>query len=269
MADKANTQKSVKPNAVRTVANALRKLAVTKADGELMGSEEELAVRFNVSRPTLRNAAAILVQEQLLKVRRGVRGGYFACHPSATAVQHIAAIYLQAHGTTPEEVIRSVPTIFVELVRLAALNKSDTKRRAELRKWLDKEMLPEKTQESDLYDDFVRSEREFAALLEDLANNDVLRLFFSIIDDFCVQLRPPGLANFRHGLDRIAILRKARQELARAILERDEELAVLIAKRFSAQVTAWYMEYVGLDAAKSTIQYVSTARKAGRRAATT
>ena len=48
-------------------------------------TERELESRYGVSRPTLRQAAALVGQEQLLHVRRGVGGGYFARRPDTRA----------------------------------------------------------------------------------------------------------------------------------------------------------------------------------------
>ena len=56
----------------------LRKQALETPPGELIGSETELLGVYEVSRPTLRQAAALLSQEQLIMVRGEQREGLWA-----------------------------------------------------------------------------------------------------------------------------------------------------------------------------------------------
>ena len=107
-------------SAVAKTILLLRADAEKHQDGELIGSEEELLTRYGVSRPTLRQAAALVAQEQLVKVRRGVAGGYFATRPTVSAVSHMAAIYLQTRSTSMEEMLHGVELIRSDMVRLAA-----------------------------------------------------------------------------------------------------------------------------------------------------
>lgn len=114
--------------AVEVAAQALRAMAMAAQDGTFLGSKDELVVKLDVSRPTLRQAAAYLSQEHLVTVRRGVGGGYFASSPSSMAVAHMAAIYLQKHQARLDEVISAVAPIRAELARLATRNIGDKTR---------------------------------------------------------------------------------------------------------------------------------------------
>jgi len=80
---------------VRKAVNQLRQECIQREPGTLLGQEEELLRRLGISRPTLRQAAALLGQEQLMNVRRGPGGGYFTTRPDISAVVHMAAIWLQ------------------------------------------------------------------------------------------------------------------------------------------------------------------------------
>ena len=55
---------------VTQVAERIREDVFQLADGAFLGSEEDLILRYNVSRPTLRQAAGLIIQEQLLVARR-------------------------------------------------------------------------------------------------------------------------------------------------------------------------------------------------------
>jgi len=46
-------------------------------EGALIGSEESLIADLGVSRSTLRQAARLLEREGLLRVKRGINGGYY------------------------------------------------------------------------------------------------------------------------------------------------------------------------------------------------
>src|SRR6516225_260222 len=109
-----------KRSSVRRVADAIRRDALERTEGELLGSEDELILRYGVSRPTLRQAAALVAQENLLVVKRGVGGGYFVRQPDSKAVAHVAAVYLRSRRTAAEEIVRALAPIRIELTKLAA-----------------------------------------------------------------------------------------------------------------------------------------------------
>ena len=96
--------------ALRQAVEALREESLQCAEGELIGSEDDLLARHKVSRPTLRQAAALVASEQLLQVRRGVGGGYIARRPTGRAVTHMAAIFLRSRGASLDEISRSKPS---------------------------------------------------------------------------------------------------------------------------------------------------------------
>jgi DNA-binding FadR family transcriptional regulator len=225
-------------SAVRRVARALRDEVLKCEDGQLIGSEEDLVERYHVSRPTLRQAVALVAEEQLLTVKRGVGGGYFARRPDSRAVVHMTAIYLHSRAARVEEIIRALEPVRVELACLAVRNR-DPKMLKLLREFLDREKELEKGELQ--YRTFLKGEREFGELLGVMGRNKVLALFLEILYDLAAQIdRADDLYVNRPA--RVAEYRSKRNRLAEAILEGDEEMAVFSAKRLAANATEWMME---------------------------
>jgi DNA-binding FadR family transcriptional regulator len=97
--------RSERESAAYRAARPLRSEVLTRAQGDPLGSEDELAARPAISRPTLRQAARLLEHEQLLRVRRGVGGGYYVRKPEIGAVARAAAFHLQARKTTMRDLL--------------------------------------------------------------------------------------------------------------------------------------------------------------------
>lgn len=211
-----------------------------------MGSEDDMIARFGVSRPTFRQAAALLAQEQLLIIKRGVGGGYFASRPKPGAVAHITAVYLQTKQVTVEEIFLAITPLRIELSRLAS-RCADKKLTTELGHLIeqDRELdLPKISRglfDMDEYRAFLRTEREFGRLLGLMAENRVLHLFLDMIYEFFAMMSKDDDV-YRRDLDRIQVYRKLRQQLMEAIHNRDEKLAVLYAERAGAALSAWLSE---------------------------
>jgi DNA-binding FadR family transcriptional regulator len=220
-------------SAVRRVAQQIRGDILAAPPEQMLGSEDDLLARYQVSRPTLRQAASLLAQEQLLKVKRGVGGGYFSRRPDTTGVAHSAAVYLMAHSTTMREVLEAVSPIKAELAILASRNR-DPELLDALRELAEQD-IPDG---GNLYKGFLRSERAFSQLLSLMAGNKVLSLFLDTLYDFCSEI-PPEQDVYRNHPARIRKYWMARAEMIRAILAGDEEIAAVFAKRCAEMVTRW------------------------------
>jgi DNA-binding FadR family transcriptional regulator len=258
--DAARTARSAKagadgrrPSAVREAADALRRDAIDRADGELLGAEEELIRRYGVSRPTLRQAAALVAQENLLRVKRGVGGGYFASRPDSRAVAHMAAVYLRTRQTQVSDVIRAVEPIRIELAKLAAAG-DNAAAREELRQFLAHER--EVPNEQLRYRDFLRSEREFGRILGEMSGNKVISLFLQILYDFSGMLgrNEDIYINRPH---RVGEYREKRNRLAEALIEGDVELSVVAAKRCAMNAADWLLEDFGIHSASSAFMHLA------------
>lgn len=223
-------------SAVHQAAARLRSLAMAAEEGKLLGSEEELMGILGVSRPTLRQAAALVAQERLILIRRGVNGGYFAAIPDSMTVARMAAIYLQSRHAHLSEVIQAVEPIRTELARLASRSRDD-EAKARLADFLSQERA---TPETD-YRTFLRAERAFGRVLGAISGNRLLELFLSIIYDLTAFVgREEDV--YVNRPERIELYRQHRIRMAAAILEGDEELAVLATRRCSAMVADWIHE---------------------------
>ncbi|MBD3759614.1 MAG: FadR family transcriptional regulator [Rhizorhabdus sp.] len=223
---------SASSSTVRMVATRIRQDVLAMEDGAFLGSEDELVVRYGVSRPTLRQAATILGQEQLLVSRRGVGGGYFARIPDTRGVAQSAAVYLLAHHTSMEEVIAAVAPIKAELAILACRCTDETLKEEMVA--FAEQPLPDEV----AYDYFLRSERTFARILGPMSGNGVLALFLNILYDFCSRVQPENDV-YRHQPGRRKSYTEARTGMVKAIIAADEEIAAVYAKRCANMVAKW------------------------------
>lgn len=99
-------------SAVNRIAQGLRTMALGLQPGEYVGSEESLSRKFRVTGPTLRQAVRLLEHEQVIEVRRGVRGGYFADRPNIETISRVAAVYLRSRLGSFDEM-----TVFLEFIQ--------------------------------------------------------------------------------------------------------------------------------------------------------
>lgn len=94
------------PKAAELIAAHLRRQIVRHelSENEELPSEAALMSKFDVSRPTLREAYRILESEGLISVRRGARGGARVHMPRADVAARYAASVLQANGVLLSDV---------------------------------------------------------------------------------------------------------------------------------------------------------------------
>jgi GntR family transcriptional regulator, transcriptional repressor for pyruvate dehydrogenase complex len=117
------------PSAAEAIAQSLRREIVDEfADGDHIGSAEELMDRFQVSGPTVRQAMRVLEAEGLVKVRRGNSGGFFASTPSIDVVSRSASALLRRQGAEPADLIYIAQLIGPEVARRAASNPDNAER---------------------------------------------------------------------------------------------------------------------------------------------
>lgn len=113
---------------IDAAASRLRALArAAKADA-LLGSEEALVAQLGVSRATLRQVARLLEREGLLKVRRGINGGYFAARPDLRTVENAVSTYLDMVDTDVMDTTAVGFVLWVEVINTAAAIRSEKSR---------------------------------------------------------------------------------------------------------------------------------------------
>ena len=95
-----------RPKAAERVAAELRRQIVTGRlkPGDQLHPENVLRTEFAISRPTLREGLRLLESESLITISRGQQGGARVKAIDLDAAARQAGVYLQAEGTTLQDV---------------------------------------------------------------------------------------------------------------------------------------------------------------------
>jgi len=225
------------------VVATLRRQIIATAPGEYLGSEAELLARLGVSSPTLRQAARLLEQQQLLAVERGNKGGYYGRRPDAGATARAAALYLQANATPIAEVREATRPLMMSAARLAAAAPSTASRD----RLCDAVAALEEIGEGDDCAELLRRDRILTGEVLKLAGNSAIELFVLVIYRLG-RLNEPRLRLFRARPDLAEAWRRHAIDFGRAVLERDAELAAMLAARGTELNRAWRVELYAADA---------------------
>jgi GntR family transcriptional regulator, transcriptional repressor for pyruvate dehydrogenase complex len=200
----------------------------------LLGSEDEVMGLLGVSRPTLRQASRILEQEQLLQVRRGIRGGLYGRRPTAQAVTRIAAVFLRAQNTTYEDLLNAEVVLGTACAERAA--SADPAARASLRDFYTDTL--EDTPRADVpLDLFLDAAGNFQRRLAALANSPALELFVNVLMDLA---RPASrVADIYSDPDRRRITIARHQAVANAVYAQDAKKAATLMRKHLIDILAW------------------------------
>ncbi|QMT01102.1 FadR/GntR family transcriptional regulator [Gordonia jinghuaiqii] len=93
--------------------------------GDMLPPETVLGKRFDVSRPTLREAFRILENESLIVVRRGSRGGVQVVSPDVSVAARYVGLLLQIQNTTLSDLYEARMVIEPAAVRMLASRRSE------------------------------------------------------------------------------------------------------------------------------------------------
>jgi GntR family transcriptional repressor for pyruvate dehydrogenase complex len=97
--------------------------------GDRLGTEEQLAREYGVSRPTLREALRILSSARLVRPLSGPKGGIFVSRTPEESVRRSVsdsiALLLDLKGTSIEELLEARAILEVPIARLAATRADD------------------------------------------------------------------------------------------------------------------------------------------------
>ena len=223
------------PSAADRAAKILRSEIFALPEGSHLGLEGDLAARLGVSRPTFRQTARMLLQEQLLVVRRGVGGGYFTARPDAAVLNQLASAFLALSRADPFDLHAALQGLFREVARAAAQNDS-VALRAELAEAL--ETLRETSEAS--IPAGLAAATEVTTLFLQMAENAVISLFARVIYTFGGSQSITNL--YRKRPDRLAISRESYLALGEAILAGDVALAMALAEKGAAYIEQWMRE---------------------------
>ncbi|MBD0413454.1 FadR/GntR family transcriptional regulator [Oryzicola mucosus] len=150
---------------------------------ERLPNEEELARRFGISRPTVREALKRLAAQNLIRSRRGPTGGNFVTRPDpeglSKAITGAATLLVGIGAFDIDEIVTARMETECICARLAAANRTDADiaaMEAEVEFQLREEMTDE---------EFCASDVRFHRALVDAAGNGPLKLMmYTVIEAF-------------------------------------------------------------------------------------
>lgn len=107
--------------AAEVIAQELRRSIVLEGQaGDYLPPERQLIERFQVSRPTLREALRVLESEGLVEIRRGIRGGAVVREPAIEDLALRFGVFLQIRQTSLEDLFLVRKILEPAAARLAA-----------------------------------------------------------------------------------------------------------------------------------------------------
>jgi GntR family transcriptional repressor for pyruvate dehydrogenase complex len=212
------------PNAAESIATRLRREIIDElADGDHIGSADQLGARFGVSDPTIRQALRILEAEGLVRVRPGNKGGFFASTPSIDVVSRSASALLRRQGADLTDFLVVAQIVAPEMTAQIA-GSPDVARRRELPAFAEKQWA--QAGEINLQtamDITVDLFREFGPLCP----SPSLTLVATVLGDLAFDLASKMTQAFPPTTDRhyAEQIRDSHRRLARAISRGDVEAA--------------------------------------------
>lgn len=217
---------------VNLTVDALRKAVLAAAGpGVFLGSEEQLIEALGVSRPTFRQATKLLLHENLLVIKRGMGGGFFTQTPSGEAVSRMAAIYLNAQGTTLLQIHDALVPLMAEAAVLVSRN-SD----AAVRSRLYDELLQLQSAACPDGRSAIRDLLQFVRLLGEQCGNAAVALMMTVLRDL---LRDAGHGDVAISPERAKVLGDFQRALAEAVRDGDTQRVFDVAIRYGSEIRSW------------------------------
>lgn len=217
-------------SAIDVAAARLRTEVLSHENGALLGSEDTLQNVLGVSKPTMRQAARVLEREGLLLVKRGNNGGYFGARPDPGFIEATVSTYLEVLNAKPEDLMTIASTLWVEVVRKAAVLDTEAARALASRFRNKVKKLPDTAGFTELFE----LEQKIRTEVFELIQSPYIELIFRINADFARRHfpeRPSARDNTPEHLAFVASWRKATIMELDAISEGDQEVAELAARR--------------------------------------
>lgn len=181
--------------------------------GMVLGSEDDLLVRYGVGRPVLRQAVRLLEHQSVATMRRGPGGGLVVVEPDSDFVTEAIALYLQYRDVEPHFVFEARTALELACVHTATERLSEAGI-AELRALLERE-------ESASADDAVVHAQDFHAAVAGLTGNPAMELFVRSLG----RLTRERTDIPEHPEQQAADVRLAHRRIAEAIISGDVGLA--------------------------------------------
>ena len=173
----------VKTSVSRQIADQLRAAIVEGRlkIGERLPTEDELAQRFGVSRPSVREALKRLAAQNLVRARRGPGGGNFVIQPSyedlAESLSGAATLLVGLGALDIEEITEARRILQGVCLQQAAVN-ATAEHFDNLRRALDRQQDPQISDEV-----FCQADVAFHRALVDATGNGMLRfVMYTVIE---------------------------------------------------------------------------------------
>lgn len=220
---------------LHVAADRLRGVVLQSEAGTLIGSEEALIAQLGCSRSTVRQVARLLEREGLLRVKRGINGGYFGSRPNAETIEETVSAYLHTLTMDPSDITILASALWVEALRKAA--GKDREKREEtcdrLRPMF--KAIPDKAS----FDSMRELELSAQAAVFELADAAYIQLIFDINVAFSRRRFPTPVTDDDSAahLDFVRKWRDAKVMELNAVAAGDRELAAM-AGQYSRKL--WY-----------------------------
>lgn len=223
---------------VTRTARELARISLGSNEGAFIGAEDDLLSRLGVSRPTLRQAAKIVENDRLLSVRRGIKGGFYACRPDAADAIRTLSRYLRMKGGTLSDIL-VVSRLVAEEAAARACASLDPDLRTRLEAFL------ARTGENDTPATIIKAEAELVQIVSEMSGNPAIELVMAI--GFSFGMEEHEIELYREEAHR-EVARGLQRQLCKSILDRDAEIARVIMRRRSATILEWIEQSGGTAA---------------------
>jgi GntR family transcriptional repressor for pyruvate dehydrogenase complex len=173
----------VKSSISKQIAEQLREAIVSGhfKIGERLPTEDELAQRFGVSRPSVREALKRLAAQNLVRARRGPTGGNFVVQPSyeelAASLSGAATLLVGMGALDIVEIIEARRVLQGSCLELAVKNATE-------KQFNDIESALKRQEDPDISDEaFCQADVAFHRALVDASGNGMLRfVMYTVIE---------------------------------------------------------------------------------------
>lgn len=205
----------------KQIAEKIR-VAILSGDLEInarLPTEQELAQRFKVSRPTIREALKRLAAQNLIRSRRGPTGGSFVCRPSAEELQSSLMAATTLLVSLGEFSLVEVAEARAQLERMCSRVAAERRDQSHLARMAEEIAIQKSGRLTD--QEFCASDVRFHRALVDSTGNAIFRfIMFTVIE----ALQPISNMVITHFRDRGKIVRQ-HERIYRAICASDPEAA--------------------------------------------
>ncbi len=226
----------VKTSISRQIAEQLRTAIVNGQFeiGERLPTEDELAQRYGVSRPSVREALKRLAAQNLVRARRGPTGGNFVVQPSyeelAESLSGAATLLVGMGALGIDEIIEARRVLQGSCLVQAVTNASDEHLQA-IEKALQRQQDPDISDE-----DFCQADVAYHRALVDATDNGMLRFVMYTVIEALIPVTNMVVTVVRERSDIIALHEKMLRQLRRgetaAITDTLDELLDYLLSKF-------------------------------------